>query len=83
MIHCTVTAGHARRSRGGLAYRDYADFEAALEVLLGEPQTAASLGTNGLAYASGLTWGSVMDRYQSFLERLAEGRGPRESVGAG
>jgi glycosyltransferase involved in cell wall biosynthesis len=69
---CTVTAGHARRSQGGLAYRDYADFEAALEILLGEPHTAAALGANGLAYASGLTWGSVMDRYQSFLERVAE-----------
>jgi glycosyltransferase involved in cell wall biosynthesis len=70
---CTVTAGHVRRSKGGLAYRDYADFEAALEILLGEPHTAAALGANGLAYASGLTWGSVMDRYQSFLERVAEG----------
>jgi len=70
---CTVTAGHARRSGGGLAYRDYADFEAALEILLGEPQTAATLGAKGQAYAGGLTWGSVMDRYQSFLERVAGG----------
>jgi glycosyltransferase involved in cell wall biosynthesis len=70
--HCAVTTGHARRSRGGLAYRDYADFEVDLEILLGEPQTAATLGANGLAYASGLTWGSVMDRYQAFLERVAE-----------
>ena len=46
---------------------------AALEILLGEPHTAATLGANGLAYASELTWGSVMDRYQSFLERVAEG----------
>ena len=78
--HCAVTAGHARRSRGGLAYRDYADFEAALEILLGEPQTAATLGANGLAYAEGFGWDSVMDRYQLFLERVAEGRGDSEEV---
>lgn len=70
--YCAVTTGHVRRSEGGLAYRDYADFEASLEILLGEPQTAAALGANGLVYASGLTWGSVMDRYQAFLERVAE-----------
>jgi glycosyltransferase involved in cell wall biosynthesis len=70
--HCAVTAGHVRRSGGGLSYRDYADFEAALEILLGEPDTAATLGANGRAYASGLTWDSVMDRYEAFLERVAD-----------
>jgi len=70
--HCPVTAGHARRSGGGLAYRDYADFEAALELLLAEPDVAAMLGANGLAYARAFSWDSVMDRYQAFLERVAE-----------
>jgi len=81
--HCAVTAGHARRSRGGLAYRDYADFEAALEILLGEPQTAATLGANGRACAEGFGWDSVMDRYQLFLERVAGGGGYRRSSVSG
>ena len=69
--HCPVTSGHARRARAGLAYRDYADFEAALELLLGEPATAAKLGANGAAYAAGFHWDAVMDRYVAFLERVA------------
>lgn len=69
---CPVTAGHARRSRGGLAYRDYADFEAALEILLADPAAAAALGANGAAYAARYRWDAVMDRYEAFLERVAD-----------
>lgn len=69
--HCPVTAGHVRRARGGLAYGDYAEFEASLELLLAEPPTAAMLGANGRAYAETFAWESVMDRYEAFLERVA------------
>ena len=71
---CAVTAGHARRSRGGLAYADYADFEAALELILGDSALAASLGAAGAAYAAGYAWEPVMDRYEAFLERVIERR---------
>ena len=71
---CTVTAGHTRRSQGGLAYRDYADFEAALELILGDPTLAASLGAAGARYAAGYAWDSVMDRYETFLGRVIERR---------
>lgn len=66
-----VTSGHALRSGGGLPYRDYADFEAALEALLGSPAAAACLGRNGAAYAAGFRWDAVLDRYTAFLERVA------------
>ena len=65
-----VTSGHARRARGGLAYRDYPDFEAALDLMLGDPAVAAALGANGAAYAAGFAWEAVMDRYQAFLARV-------------
>jgi glycosyltransferase involved in cell wall biosynthesis len=68
-----VLAGHVRRARGGLAYRDYAEFEAALELLLREPETAARLGASGAAYAGGYAWEAVMARYEAFLERVAQG----------
>jgi glycosyltransferase involved in cell wall biosynthesis len=66
-----VTSGHARRSRGGLAYRDYAGFEAALELVLGDSDVAAGLGSSGAAYAARFHWDAVMARYVAFLERVA------------
>ncbi len=68
---CPVTAGHARRARAGLAYRDYADFEAALELALGDARVAATLGANGAAYARTFRWEAVMARYRALLERVA------------
>ncbi|HEU5001816.1 MAG TPA: glycosyltransferase family 4 protein [Actinomycetota bacterium] len=67
---CPVTAGHAARARGGLAYRDFAEFSAALELLLGDPGVARGLGANGKAYAASFAWDAVMDRYTAFLERV-------------
>lgn len=67
---CPVTAGHARRSRGGLAYRDYPEFEASLELILGDPAVAATLGANGAAYAATFHWDPVMARYRAFLNRV-------------
>ena len=66
-----VTSGHARRSGGGLAYRDYADFEAALELVLGDGDVAAGLGSSGAGYAARFHWDAVMERYAAFLERVA------------
>lgn len=67
---CRVTAGHAARSRGGLAYRDYAEFSAALELILDDPVVAHGLGANGKAYAESFAWDAVMDRYEAFLGRV-------------
>jgi len=71
---CPVTSGHARRAEGGLAYRDYAEFEAALELILGDPVVAASLGAAGAAYAAGFRWEAVMERYTGLLERVIASR---------
>ncbi|MGH2717405.1 MAG: glycosyltransferase family 4 protein, partial [Actinomycetota bacterium] len=70
---CPVTAGHARRGGGGLDYRDYASFEAALELVLGDPRVASTLGRNGAAYAAGFRWEDVMSRYRALLARVAKG----------
>ncbi|HMC08573.1 MAG TPA: glycosyltransferase family 4 protein [Actinomycetota bacterium] len=70
---CRVTSGHARRARAGLEYRDYAEFEAALEVLLGDPRGATAIGANGLRYAERYRWEPVIARYRSLLEEVAAG----------
>lgn len=72
--NCRVTAGHVARSRGGLAYRDFAEFSAALELLTGDPAVARGLGANGKAYAATFAWDRVMDRYEAFLERVISAR---------
>ncbi|QXC62824.1 glycosyltransferase family 4 protein [Aquihabitans sp. G128] len=46
-----VLAGHAARSGGGLTYRGYLDFEAALATLLTRPDLARELGAKGRGYA--------------------------------
>ena len=44
---CAVTNGQVRRSGGGIPYRGYAEFEAAVDLLLDSPELAATLGARG------------------------------------
>lgn len=68
---CEVFAGQARRSGGGLAYDGFAEFEAALQILMEDSGAARRLGTNGRTYTeSRYHWDSVMDRYEHFLQRV-------------
>ncbi len=64
-----VTTGHARSSKGGLWYDDFAHFEVALSRLLGDGALRAELGRNGRAYVeSRFSWPALMRRYVEFLE---------------
>jgi glycosyltransferase involved in cell wall biosynthesis len=79
--HCAVTSGHARRARAGLTYRDYAEFEAALELLLDDIPAAGALGVSGNRYAERFRWEAVMARYRPFLEEVAAGGRRRRRLG--
>jgi glycosyltransferase involved in cell wall biosynthesis len=48
--HCAVLKGQALRSDGALYYRNYDEFEHTLSLLLAQPDLAATLGAQGLAY---------------------------------
>ncbi len=52
LVHagCAVTADHARRSGGGLAFGDFGEFAAALDMLLANPALRRTLGERGRAY---------------------------------
>jgi len=66
-----VLAGHTTRSGGGLTYRDYLDFEAALHTLLTSPDLRHTLGTKGHNYAlREFAWGRVAPQ---FLAAMAAG----------
>ncbi len=66
-----VLAGQARRSGGAIAYRGFAEFEAALDVLLDDPALRYRLGAAGRAYtAVQYGWPAVVARYETLVHDL-------------
>lgn len=65
---CPVTRGHVQRSKGGLAFRNYEEFAAAIDWLKANPALAKRMGRNGQAYvAQNYTWQVVADRFAAIL----------------
>ena len=76
---CAVTNGQVHRSGGGIPYRGYAEFEAAVDLLLDRPALSATLGARGRAYVEAhYRWETVLPRYERVLQALA-GRQPATS----
>jgi glycosyltransferase involved in cell wall biosynthesis len=70
-----VLAGQARRSQGAIPYVGYAEFEAAVEALMGHPELVSSLGLAGRQYVERrYGWDVVLERYERQLEMLAARR---------
>jgi glycosyltransferase involved in cell wall biosynthesis len=68
---CAVLAGQIARANGGLCYRSYDEFAAALTYLASHPEQARQLGRQGLAYVDReYRWPRVMGSLESFLESL-------------
>jgi glycosyltransferase involved in cell wall biosynthesis len=66
---CAPLAGEARRSGAALAYAGFAEFEAAVDLLVAEPETATALGASGRRYVeTRYRWDDVLTRYEWFLE---------------
>ena len=66
---CEVLRGHAERSGGGIPYRGYAEFEAAVELLLGDAELRDRMGSAGRAYVeSHYGWDELLARYERFLD---------------
>jgi glycosyltransferase involved in cell wall biosynthesis len=66
--HSAVLHGHARRSGGALPYVDFAGFEAALDLLLGDDSLRRALGEAGRAYVEAhADWHAVLNRYERLL----------------
>ena len=65
---CAVLDGQARRSGGGIPYRGYAEFEAAVDLVASDPVLADALGRSGRAYVeANFAWNVVLDRYERLL----------------
>ena len=66
---CAMTAGQARRANAALPYTGYAEFEAALDLLLDDADLRRRMGEAGRAYAERrYDWDHVLDRYERFLD---------------
>lgn len=72
---CAVTNGQAHRSGGGIPYRGYGEFEAALDLLLDSRDLAAALGARGRSFVEDqYSWDVVLLRYERVLQALASSR---------
>ena len=64
----TVLAGQALRSEGALPYRGFAQFEAALQLLVERPELGDALGRNGRRYVEErYRWDAVLDGVEAGL----------------
>ena len=68
---CDATLEHCLRSRGGLAFFDYADFEAVVDRLLGDRRLREQLVRNGRSYTKRVfNWADLVDRYEVLADRV-------------
>lgn len=69
--HCAVLEGQVRRAGGGIPYRGFAEFEAALELIHEDSALRTSLGEAGRAYVEeNYVWDKVLDRYEQLLRAV-------------
>lgn len=66
-----VLAGQARRSGGAITYTGFAEFEAALDVLVDDAGARRRLAAAGLAYTRRrYRWDAVLDRYVGLVDAV-------------
>jgi glycosyltransferase involved in cell wall biosynthesis len=69
---CEVLRGQVLRADGGLYYRRYEEFAAAMDLLVSEPGLADRLGGQGHDYfQANYSWPRIMEKYERLLARAA------------
>lgn len=75
---CNVLYGQAVRSGGAIPYRGFAEFEAALQRLLDDPELAAAMGRSGRAYVeANYAWDQVIARVEETIADAQQAFGQR------
>ena len=81
--HCDVLEGQCRRSGGGIPYRGFAEFEAAVDLLIDDTDLCRRLGAAGRRFVEErYTWDTVLHRYEH-LVALAQRAWPNATTGSG
>jgi len=73
LVHhdCRVTRDNCRRSRGGLFFKNYFEFEECLNFFLREKELADRMGENGRRYVEkNYSWPAVLDRFEEALDKF-------------
>jgi glycosyltransferase involved in cell wall biosynthesis len=74
---CEVLRGQVLRANGGLYYRRYEEFAAAMDLIVSEPGLASRLGRQGEAYfQANYAWERIMEKYERLLGRAASAARP-------
>lgn len=69
---CAVTKDFARRTNGGLYFRNYFEFEGSIQYLLEHPDEANQMGENGRDYVrTHFNWQRIINRYQTFFQKIS------------
>jgi glycosyltransferase involved in cell wall biosynthesis len=69
--HTDVLVGQARRSGGAIPYLGFAEFEAAVDLLLEDDELRSRLGEAGRRYAEAeYGWEPVLHRYAELIDRV-------------
>lgn len=72
---CDVLVGQVRRARGGIPYAGFAEFEAALDLLLADPGLARRLGASGRDHTrTHHAWPAVLSRYERLVTQVRRRR---------
>jgi glycosyltransferase involved in cell wall biosynthesis len=72
---CEVLRAQVLRAGGGLYYRRYEEFAAAMDLLVSEPGLADRLGSQGRAYfEANYAWERIMEKYERLLARAGASR---------
>jgi glycosyltransferase involved in cell wall biosynthesis len=72
---CEVLRGQVLRANGGLYYRRYEEFAAAMDLLVSAPGLADRLGSQGRDYfQANYSWERIMEKYERLLARAGAPR---------
>jgi glycosyltransferase involved in cell wall biosynthesis len=72
---CEATVEHCRRSRGGLWFQSYSDFEVLMDRLLADPHMRQRLAALGERYArEQFGWDAITQRYEVLADRVVAAR---------
>jgi glycosyltransferase involved in cell wall biosynthesis len=73
LVHgdCAVTRDHCLRSKGGLFFQNYFEFEECLNFFLKEKELSTLMGKNGKTYVEkNFSWEAVLDRFEEALDKF-------------
>ena len=68
---CEVLKGHCERSKAGLYYHDFNEFESELNKLLDSEQQRNAMGQQGISYVQeNYTWDKIRNRFVAMMDQL-------------